>query len=298
MKKHYKNNTANQYKHSNKQVVADTGIDTSKYFAFHIAKGDIPEGAEIVIQVRDAETGALKDLNLSKPEQRKAFAESSQFHGKVMADGHMFNPYIHRRFIAAQFKQLVKDYGLMYLRDGVSRHYGWDYAISFLCKEVHKLANLNKHDKYAFKERSLFFTMNSIANILNDYATAVSNQLDICAARPSRTDIYIQKYGCVKRENIRPMKHRFVTLANNVRGCISYEQIDKLLSSFDWMPLPDELVLPYSFVNPFINAGAFYTLKHRIMFEGLRLFKDDRGISLATLNCHAHDAFDYYRQVG
>ena len=80
------------------------------------------------------------------------------------------------------------------------------------------------------------------------------------------------------------MKYRFTRLLTEAAACITYAQLDKLLEKFDFLELDRRLRLPDSFVTPFINAGAYYTLKNAIMFEGKTLYHCDCAGSLKALS--------------
>lgn len=272
-----------------KYTLEQNGIGTDKYLSLRINKDDLPDGAELVLSVSGGDGHARPR---GQARQRTAIAANSQFYGRIMADGFIFNPYSHRRFIAAQFKRLIKRYGFSGIKEGVIRSFDWAYAIDILRKEVHKLKNLQKYDQDAFAERSLFFTLGVCASILVDYAEAVHAHIDSCAAKVFHDEIYVCDYGLVKRGNIRPMKHRFTQLAAQARSCASYAQLDVLLTAFDWLELPRETKLTPSFTAPFIEEGAYYTLKHDMMFEGLRMYNYDQQKSLAELRKYRHHYLD------
>lgn len=280
-----------------KAVLEHSGKDTSRYLSLCIDKGDLPDGSEIVIQVRDKRTGGLRPVSLDGTDAIRAFARNSRFYGQTMADGHVFNPYIHRRFIAAHFRRLITQYGVMGVKNGVSRSYTWDYAIGLVRKEVHKLNNLWKHDREGYYERSRFFTIERVAQILGNYATAVGDYLDGQAGRGNAQQVYVPDYGMVKRQNIRPMKYRFTRLAEQARACKTYKELDTLLSEFEWLKLPNNLPLPESFVHPFVESGAYYTLKHHMMFEGLKMWGKPQSESLAELRAYKGDYLGLYQQI-
>ena len=246
----------------------NAGVDTDGFLSLRLHQSLIPEGAELTIQIRDKQTGELFTMNLNDDDNR-IFGKNSRFYGQMMADGHVFNPYIHRRFIASQFHRLVVRHGIDGVRDAVAREYDWKYAIEQIRKEAHKLANLERHDKTAFAERSMFFSMNAIISIISDYVQAVHREIDDAVAQANRknTLAYIRNYGHVERNNIRPMKYRFTKLLTDASACRTYAELDKLLEGFEFLELDRRMCLPDSFITPFVNAGAFYTLKNAIMFE-------------------------------
>lgn len=276
------------------------GVDTDGFLSLRLNQSLIPEGAELTIQIRDKKTGELFTLNLNDDDDR-IFGKNSRFYGQMMADGHVFNPYIHRRFIASQFHRLVVRHGIDGIRDAVAREYDWKYAIEQIRKEAHKLANLERHDKTAFAERSMFFSLNAIGAILSDYVSAVHREIDDAAASAGRRGGYafIRGYGRVEQNHIRPMKYRFTKLLTEAAVCRTYAELDKLLEDFDFIELDRHIRLPESFVTPYINAGAFYTLKNAIMFENKRIYRNDCAGSLKVLTDSAkrspNGAMDLFR---
>ena len=299
MTKNYVHHTASRRPDMNAQL-HKAGVDTDGFLSLRLHQSLIPEGAELTIQIRDKKTGELFTMNLNDDDNR-IFGKNSRFYGQMMADGHVFNPYIHRRFIASQFHRLVVRHGIDGIRDAVAREYDWKYVIEQIRKEAHKLANLERHDKTAFAERSMFFSMNAIINILSDYVQAVHREIDdaVSQANHKNTKIYVRYYGQVDRNNVRPMKYRFTRLLTDASTCRTYAELDKLLEDFDFIELDRRTRLPESFVTPYINAGAFYTLKNAIMFENKRLYRYDCAGSLKQLTDAArrspNGAMDLYR---
>ncbi len=261
------------------------GVDTTNYLSLRINKADLPDNAELVVQLRDKKTGQLIPVNLND-EENSLLGKNSQFYGQVMADGHIFNPMIHRRFIAKQFRELVRRYGAYNLHEAVQKTYNWKYAIDMVCKEVHKLAMLERHDKQAFHERRQFFTLEAVSRIMTDYVGEVLQSIDLALlnANPKSGSVYIDCLGSVQRQHIRPTRHRFEMLNAAVSECRSYAQLDELLQTFQFCELSKRKLLPRSFTAPFIESGAYYTMKHAIMFEGKTLYGKDQATSLQTLS--------------
>lgn len=279
----------------NKTILENNGMNTSQYLSLQINKSDLPEGSAVVIMVQDERTGELRPISSGNMQAVASFAQNSRFYGKRMADGHLFHPHIHRRFIAAQFKQLIKLYGSYGIKDGFARTRNWDYAIGVLCKEVRTLANLERKDRQAFGERSRFFTLDDCRQVLADYTEAVCRYVDDRSVTKDRDGgIYLLNGGWVKAENIRPFKHRFNKLALDAKNCRNYVQLNALLDGFQWQELPRDHILPFSFVTPFLESGAYFTLKHHMMFEGLRLQKASQYDSLQKLRDYSGSFLSWY----
>lgn len=264
-----------------KITLEQNGRKINDYLSLRIDKGDLPAGSEVVVMVRNKHTNELHPLSVEETVDFRDYAQNSRFYQQTMVDGHIFNPRIHRRFIAAQYRQLFHQYGVEGVPAGVAKSRSWDYAIGMLRKEVHALASLHAKDRQGYEERCRFFQLARCADIIDDYAEAVKRYADGQMKTGTEDYVYV---GCiVNRKNVRPFKHRFDTFVAQVRCCTSYAHLDALLDEFEWCNLPDWLELPESFVKPFLEAGAYYAMKHHIMFEGLRLYEKTQDESLTYL---------------
>lgn len=259
------------------------GVDTTNYLSLRINKADLPDNAELVVQLRDKKTGQLIPVNLND-EENSLLGRNSQFYGQVMVDGFLFNPMIHRRFIAKQFRELVRRYGAYNLHEAVKKTYNWKYAIDMVRKEVHKLAMLERHDKQAFAERSQFFTIAAVSRFIFDYVCAVKENIDKAVSSvPSTKSLVYTCVGCIDRKNIRPTKHRFDVLYTAVSNSGSYAELDAILEDFAFCELNRHMTLQENFIKPFLESGAYYTMKHAIMFEGKTFHGKDQAGSLQLL---------------
>ena len=96
------------------------------------------------------------------------YAENSKYYGKVMCDGHIFNPYLDRRFLPVQFLRLMKKFD-MNVHKAITETYSYEYSLKWVVSEVKKLAQLEKYDKATFMERSFFLTLDDVKNIISDH---------------------------------------------------------------------------------------------------------------------------------
>lgn len=270
------------------------GVDTSAYLAFGGVADGCFSGSEAAVQIR----GSEEPVESCSVESNEAFfGKNSQFYKKVMADGNIFNPFIHRRWLPAQFRRIIKKVGCDSINSYVKTNYDWNYVIRFIKEEAAKLAMLEKRDPQAFAERSRFFTLRVINMILRDYKGWVFKVLNdgqrelrsISLDRKNSTDIV--GFGWVKLEHIRPIKHRFDTFCESVANCNDYAQLSRLLEAFDFVELSPRYKISDSFVHPFVEAGAYYTLKHRIMFEGLSLGGENVLENLKLLDKRGRNEF-------
>lgn len=283
---------------STKSALEMTGMDLNQYLALHINKRDLPKGSEVVIMIRDEASGELLPLSLDNIDDIGAVARNSRFYGQTMADGHVFNPLIHRRFIAAQFQRLIRQYGYHGISEGIRCSRTWDYAVDVLRKEVHRLAVLNRIDKAGFDERSRFFTLGDCTRIVYDYVCAVNSFVTEQKER-SRSDdfFFLPHHGLMNKEHVRPMLYRFNKLLLAAKACDTYAELDDVLSGFDWLKLPGDMSIPFSFTKPYLESGAYYTLKHHMMFEGLTMYRQSQHDSLRSLRDYRRDYLDLYANL-
>lgn len=276
-------------------ALKNAGLDAEQYFSLRLSKEYIPDGAEVVIQIRDQNTGELRSVPLDTVLDG-CFAPNSRFYRQTMADGHTFNPYIHRRFLPAQFRRNIRAAGYSGIREYVRRSYDWNYVVRFLCEECAKLALLERRDKEAFQERSQFFTLDDIKAILDEYVCEVFRALELAKLTPytyythnghKQTYFLVANMGRIQQEHVRPMQYRFRKFHDAAVSCSSYAQLSKLLNGFHFCKIDKTIPSSERFARCFIESGAFYTLKQMIMFEGLRLEKaDDVQQSLERLKSY------------
>lgn len=106
----------------------------------------------------------------------------------------------------------------------------------------------------------------------------------ISCDRKYSTDIV--GFGVENFEHIRPIKHRFDLFCQSVQDCNDYAQLSCLFKAFRFAKLPSSYNISDSFVRPFVDAGAYYTLKHMIMFEGLSLGGENVADDIRCLEMH------------
>ena len=165
--------------------------------------------------------------------------------------------------------------------DDIQRAYNWNYVVRFLKEECAKLAMLEKRDREAYLERSRFFTLGDMKVILTEYGQKVCEVLDreyenvknLRHPRCYQDKVYIcpKGMGAIQKEHVRPMKYRFTIFCEDVQNTRSYAQLSKVLESFEFARLANDIPSSDTFARCFNEEGAFYTLKQMIMFESLPL---------------------------
>lgn len=242
--------------------------------------------------------------NFEQMEER-VFAPNSKFHGQIMEDGYVFNPYIHRRWLPARYKSMQKTCEIFNksMKDLIVT-YDRSYSIRVTLDELRKLEYLRKTSKEAFDERKQFFTVKTIKRILIQEL----NNLVAYASTPTKGHPYVNgeelsyliyNVGIVPAEMVTTLVKNWdgsyqekesiepVPFLNKVKKRIAlleeadiYYEISKAIKG---IPVPNNIVYSNFYTrrveglyckpdNEFIEAyhlsGAYYTLKNDIMFEG------------------------------
>ena len=78
------------------------------------------------------------------------FAKKSDLYNKIMLDGNVFNPYIHRRFLPHQYIHLIEQYSGD-IDAAISREYHFKYALEYTKKEVFQLQRHIFHHKASIR---------------------------------------------------------------------------------------------------------------------------------------------------
>lgn len=105
--------------------------------------------------------------------QGKVFAENSYWYKKIMKDGHVFNPYVHRRWLPYQFmnslyweiharygnenREITYEYMLGNKYSKSRNTANWPHMYEAFEREINALYTLSKRDKRAYKERVAAF---------------------------------------------------------------------------------------------------------------------------------------------
>lgn len=216
------------------------------------------------------------------PIKEVAFAEDSQFYGEIMDDGYIFNPYIHRRWLPAQFVRLFKEHKRQADR---KKYYAGkqEYLAKYLISEIYKLNMLSKLNLDAYYERSKFFTVDICRDYFIEMFELISYKLKSSSLNRYNSTVYIPWYGLVGVNFTRGVvngklvkgyfttgyENRIINVLEELRHSKSYERIERLcfcgdIFSRDRM----RYILPsYDLFTPFDKAGLYYTIKHFLMFE-------------------------------
>ena len=225
------------------------------------------------------------------------FAVDSKFYEQVMADGEIFNPYIHRRWLPGQYAHIVKCVAVGCPKyNTMEEYFRWmydtKYCVQYAVSEVHKLYILRSYSKKAYKERSQFFTIEVLKEILKIWVDDVINRVTNILAGFDYTPNYLFVYNKmimseqvltnviidnrIERKNINTYDAYLSDLRTismqleNVNNIFDLRKIVFKLTRIGMprhipSPLPDSFRVPDSFYEAFWKSGAYYSIKSKIM---------------------------------
>ena len=257
--------------------------------------------------VQNAPKVDVTRLNNSDVADRNHWAENSQFYGKEIC-GYAYNPYMIRRFLPAQFNQLIHKYNGNVHR-GITIEYPYMYSVKYTLEEVRKLAMLQKRDKIAFDERKYVFTMRQCKKIFTEYIDAVIVHLlneseEFVMYNKVGKEYYssIKGFGWFKAGVVaeKIVKHKVVKYLerteefervfaslNDLKGkidrCYSYKELYETMPVANKLiKVPEDTKKSRDFMDCFIKAGSYYTLKQQLMFQSV-CFKGEYGRSAVIM---------------
>ena len=245
---------------------------------------------------------AKSNVNVtSGKEDKNGWAKNSQFYGKEIC-GYAYNPYMIRRFLPAQFLGLMEKYNNN-VHKGITEEYTYMYSIEYTLEEVRKLVMLQQRDQIAFDERSKVFTIIDCRNIFADYIDKVIkniwDQIDdfVDHNRPGKEfKNGIKGYGFFswgfvketiinhkvvkvfnKSEDLKRVIKNLENMENFIMHTYSYKVLYETMKGMKLIKLPKETKKSRIFMDCFIKAGAYYTLKQMLMFDDTVEFKGLKG---------------------
>lgn len=218
-------------------ILKEKGIDTSSFISLSIKKNK----DNVVIQNENGEpiysnilSRVLNGEEISEDTKIAVYAKNSQFYGKVMHDGNIFNPYMHRRFLPSMYIYLFKALDMdMVDESGVIQKCmskSLVEMLDYILTELKTLQKLSKQDTISYKQRAacLPFTLvrefyiqligvwswytylpDSIS--INDQAAQATNYKELLHAMQrlkdmKKTDFYLSSYYLENRHPTAELK--------------------------------------------------------------------------------------------
>lgn len=247
---------------------------------------------EMLAKALGGQAGAYPSLSNAPVYERKNFAENSVFYGQLMEDGYVFNPYIHRRWLPVQYNNLKDKISLEYLKENLKI----DYIYNLVVEEIKKLYTLSKYDVDAYNERKEFFTIDICKEFLLSYCTGFRKSLNVYSriVRTGGEFLYFNFPESMVRERKVVLKYNFKgevyeAVEDTYTDRLILQEIDqyekRIRNSDTYAELKFAIqksifgknklrayispitIIPYSFYEAFWKSGAYYSIKHKIMFE-------------------------------
>ena len=234
------------------ETLNNNGVDTSRYFTL-VANNDIPAGTRFNVEVETPYADVAKT---------------------IQEDGYVKNSRLHRRFITAHYFRMLNS--SMGWHGYLNACYDYMYQFKMMTEEVRVLTKLQKKDKAVFAERSKFFTLDVVKEVLDCYVKAVEEYLagqpiKYCKGKPY---IYIKSYGnCfiddIERRVLSPIK----VMVDMCKKCYSYSEMYETLCMLNkvMIRLPYHTKKSKAWVNAFQASGAYYSLRNLVMYHNVAL---------------------------
>lgn len=233
------------------------------------------------------------------------YAENSSLYGKIMNDGYVFNPYLHRRWLPVQYmKMLEKSEKDNMNVNPIIRGFGANYSLKVTKDEIARLAILEKNDKETFNERKQFYTLQDCKDILVNYCeqcikycknipvTSFDLKYDNPDNRSNFTMWVLGKYTTVSVESVKYVQkdtpnekilkeskrykatdriYEFCYVIKNIMDCTTYAALNNLIHNHKFYIVPNQTVCD-TFVECYKKSGAYYTLAELITFNNCRFY--------------------------
>ena len=232
---------------------------------------------------------------------KNGWAKTSKYYGKEIC-GYAFNPYMIRFKLQQQFEELMSEAEDLNVHGLIAKKYPYMYSVEYTIEEVRKLAMLKKRSKIAYDERSKTFDLYSCKEILAEYVENAIREVNLRinkevmkTASGKEIKGNLRGYGyftwgtvCEKIEKHRIVKYleyseelkavffNLEELEKQILRCWSYKELFEAMPS-KLIKVNEKVKKSRAFMNCFIKAGAYYTLKQTLMFDDTVEFKKMHG---------------------
>lgn len=174
--------------------------------------------------------------------------EHGKYFGKTIC-GEVYNPRTTRRWISAQFLNLMKHTDrYTSINEVINNWYTYKYSILYTCKEAKLLAHLEKHDPVAFEERKHFFDRTSVREIFTNFAEEFQPSI-VKLIKSTWSYADLAKIAETIEFVIAKKNFECAKPITNPKSYFKNHKLDK------------------AFIACFKKSGAYYTLKNYIMFD-------------------------------
>jgi len=267
-------------------------------------------GKDVVLKnVLHEKADKYYSLNNNKKQEPVVFAEHSYLHNQVMEDGNIFNPYIHRRFLPKQYKELlirVKYRNAQSPIEILKQFYPYEYFLNVVFDEVYKLSKLEHLDYAAYLERSKLWDFEGIKEFLKSYVNIIVDRMKE-STRYCSDNAYAIWFGancsmpCVKVTSVTANKTNPIQTVYSVKATINkfaenlvyidkaetYTRLKMILQDIGrfrfqkrytrYIEVPEKILLSFN------KAGLYFTYKHYAMFNKTFTYKGKGGNELCNI---------------
>lgn len=253
-----------------------------------------------------------KDVVATKTNDNE-WAKNSKYYGTEI-NGYVYNPYLVRRWIEAQFLGLMKRHNLN-VDEAIRTEYTYMYSIEYTLEESKKLAMLEKRDRVAFEERKQLFSLDSVKAIFKDYLADCSSFLQTNVDYVKNENAYLKINKCpiligtyeeaivdhevvkelVKSEKLKTMLTDLALTARRIDTAYTYQDVYEIMKHFDLIRLSNDTKKSRRFVECFKKSGAFYTLKNLILFNNCSFRGVHGRVAITELNTELRSGSEAYQ---
>lgn len=154
---------------------------------------------KIIDMMTELKNQQTKDVvsSFTKEDEAKfgKFGKASKFYGTELC-GFMYNPFMVRRFIPKQFRELMHQDSKHNVDKGIKRTVSLMDSVYYIIEECHKLSYM---DDIAYQERSLFWKVSDVKKILLDYLDKVQIYIDQAKKRVVKITETTDEHGITKK---------------------------------------------------------------------------------------------------
>ncbi len=280
-------------------VLANNGIDTSKFFNVKIDKNALEKGVVLKLD-GDSLTASLAD-------------DYNKLREEIRNNGTVACTKLYRRWICAQMLRIQKGIaeGRYKNIEEYMQNFRFEYMRDVISDEIHAIRSIHKdNDLETFTERSTFFTVRTICDIYVAWTRDLEHKI-------KDAKIHIQnrnRFGAEKKEYIEIGNRNFY-LDEAKQDVMELNRLQRMLSLSVTLPSGRTYAsaeratkqmnqilekynhgreriynVPSHFMDAYKASGAYYTLKNLVLFHKCYLtnYQTDE-LLLGT------EAFDYLK---
>ena len=283
-------------------VLANNGIDTSKYFTVFIDKAMFDSGSIMLKKSGDGITATLLDF---AKKTNAPNAEIEELRDKIRNNGTIACTRLFRRWICAKMLRIQYDIakGLYPNIETLMRTFKIDYMTEVIANEVNMMDAIHRDgDMETFFEITKFFNVGLLTEIywqwFTDLRTAKENAKIHIQNRHSWTqeqkeyihigtrDVYVTDI----EKDLAKIEDLIENLEGNAYPITAMKEIAALNKYFTKHEYLIKYSVPKAFMEAYKANGAYYTLKNLVLFHKAELINNDTGEVLSGT-----EAFEYLK---